>query len=58
MKNKDLSSLINKWYGKNTTNPSKWSDNEVGQTIKRLVSYSGNWKNKARGKPNPENFNK
>lgn len=51
MSNKDVSEYLNKWFANNKSNPSRWSDNEIGKTIKKNLLLTKNWKNAPRGNP-------
>jgi hypothetical protein len=51
MKNIELAEEIKRWFLKNKTNTSRWSDNIVGKTIKNQLMATGNWKNAERGDP-------
>jgi hypothetical protein len=51
MKNIELAEEIKRWFLKNKTNTSRWSDNLVGKTIKNQLIATGNWKNAERGNP-------
>jgi hypothetical protein len=49
MNNKEIAQYINNWFLLNQKNPSRWSDNEIGQIIKKNLKITGNWKNAPRG---------
>jgi hypothetical protein len=44
-----LATGLEEWFAANRDNPNRWHRGIVGQTIKRQLQGTGNWKNAPRG---------
>lgn len=51
MNDKDVLEYLREWYRKNKNSERKWSNNELGIGLKKMMKLLKHWKDKPRGKP-------